>query len=187
MRTKLAAGLPGSAVAVVVGLWFAADVRSVSTSTPPPAVSLPREEQPQGQTAMSHENSNIATVETPARLTLTPASIPASLDPGKAGYVVLNVLGFTPPAEGSVTAVVKLRDETGSEEVLGNFGLFPATTEFKAGTAEDAQRFVFQLPEDEIRSLGHAPLQLSVELVPNAGETSAKARLEFGGVEFQQY
>jgi hypothetical protein len=187
MRTKVTAGVLGSGVAVVLGLWFAADVQSASTLTRLPAGSPAREEQPQGRTEMSDEDSNIATVGRPAVFTLMPAKVTGSPDPAKAGYVVLNVLGFTPPAEGSVTAVVKLRDEAGSEDVLGNFGLFPANTEFRAETAEDAQRFVFQLPEDEIRSLGHAPLQLSVELVPNAGETSAKARLEFGGVEFQQY
>ena len=186
MRTKLTAGLVGSAVTIVLGLWFAAVVQSATTPTPLEAGSPAREEQPQGQTEMSHEDSNVATVEKPAVLTLMPANLAAAPDPAKAGYVVLNVLGFTPPAEGYVTAVVKLRDEAGSEEVLGNFGLFPADTEFRAETPKDAQRFVFRLPEDKIRDLGHAPLQLSVELVPSAPETSAKARFEFGGVEFQQ-
>jgi hypothetical protein len=185
MQARLAAGLLGSAVAFMLGLRVVADVETVSAPVAVPA-QTPGAKQPQGQTEMSSEDSNIATLESPAVLTLTPASIPASPDPGKAGYVVLNVLGFTPPAEGSVTAVVKLRDKAGSEEVLGNFGLFPATSEFKAETAEDAQRFVFRLPEDKVRALEHAPLQLSVELVPSAGTTSADVSFEFGDVEFQQ-
>ena len=135
---------------------------------------------------MSDEARNVATVDRPAMLTLMPPDLAASLDPDRAGYVVLNVLGFTPPAEGSVTAVVKLRDEAGSEEVLGNFGLFPATTEFRAETADDAQRFTFRLPEDKVRALEHAPLQISVELVATAGTASADASFEFGDVEFQQ-
>jgi hypothetical protein len=69
--------------------------------------------------------------------------------------------------------------------MMGNFGIFPADTEFRAASAAEAQRFRFRVPEDKVRALERGPLDLVVDLVPTPG-ASADASLEFGEVELQQ-
>jgi hypothetical protein len=130
-------------------------------------------------------------VATPGR----PAVVTAAFPPAQAGrqesagrrqptHVELSVLGFTPPAEGGVQAVVGLQAEGGGTvRELGRFGIFPNEA-FRAGSPAEAQRFVFRLPERAAEDAG-GQARLSVGLVPYGG-TGEGARLELGGVEIQR-
>lgn len=120
----------------------------------------------------------LATMASPAVITLTP--------PGRGqdqpARVVINVMGFRPPLDGSlVEAVVKAqRVGTDKEQEIGRFGIFP-NAEYKAADPSQAQRFSFALTR-ELASGG--PVKVKVELVPVRGKGEG-ARLEVGGAEIR--
>jgi hypothetical protein len=93
-----------------------------------------------------------------------------------AARVVLTVIAYTPPVDGSVQAVVKAIDsEAGTAQEVGRFGLFP-DVEFRADNPSNARRFAFPLPPG---GTGDKPLKLEVEIVPLTGE-GQNACLELG-------
>jgi hypothetical protein len=120
----------------------------------------------------------IATVERPAVVTAAVPGLGGSPDDQR---VVVSVMAYTPPRDGTVQGVVKAqRSDGGPEHELGRFGLFP-NAEFRAADPSQAQRFSFPLPKD-LASGG--PVQLKVQLVPSKGE-GKDARLEVGGAEIR--
>jgi hypothetical protein len=121
----------------------------------------------------------IATVERPAVVTAAPAPGPEST-PGDQ-RVVVSVMAFTPPSDGTVQGVVKVqKSEGGPEQEIGRFGMFP-NAEFRATDPSQAQRFSFSLPRDVARG---APVKVTVQIVPQRGE-GKDARLEIGGAEIR--
>ena len=116
-----------------------------------------------------------ATVEKPALVTATGPSTPSTKS-----HVVISVTGFQPAAEGAVQAVVKARNQDGTEQELGRFGLHPQTS-FKSEPT-GAQRYSVPLPKN-LASEGS--VNLKVELVPGLKGTGEGARLELGGAEIR--
>ena len=115
----------------------------------------------------------VATVDYPAIIYATKAP---SAEHRPAARVVVTVIAYTPPVDGSIQAVVKVFDsEAGTAQEMGRFGLFP-DVEFRAGGPSDARRFAFPLPRGDT---GDKPLKLEVEIVPLTGE-GKNACLELG-------
>ncbi len=135
------------------------------------------------QTAPAPGDVMTATPEAPAVLTVPVPQLDAGAG-NKTSSVVLSVTGYTPPEDGSLKAVVRLKDQAnGEEQILGDFGVFPADTGFQADTPDAAQRFSFDLPTESLAAGAPDTLRLKIELVPILGDAGRGGSLEFGGVE----
>ena len=121
----------------------------------------------------------IATVERPALVTAAATSPGSESRPGEQ-RVVVSVLGYKPPRDGTVQGVVTVQEKQGQEQEIGRFGLFP-NAEFRASDPSQAQQFSFPLPRDLTRG---GPMQIKVEVVPTRGD-GKDARLEIGGAEIR--
>ena len=121
----------------------------------------------------------IATVERPALVTAAATSPGSESRPGEQ-RVVVSVLGYKPPRDGTVQGVVTVQKNQGQEQEIGRFGLFP-NAEFRASDPSQAQQFSFPLPRDLTRG---GPVQIKVEVVPTRGD-GKDARLEIGGAEIK--
>ena len=121
----------------------------------------------------------IATVERPALVTAAATSPAPESRPGEQ-RVVVSVLGYKPPRDGTVQGVVKVQKNQGQEQEIGRFGLFP-NAEFRASDPSQVQQFSFPLPRDLTRG---GPVQIKVEVVPTRGD-GKDARLEIGGAEIK--
>jgi hypothetical protein len=125
----------------------------------------------------SEENRLIATIDRPAVFMAPvisdarPADQPARL--------VLSVVAYKPPRDGTVQAAVKVQKNDGESEI-GRFGIFP-DTEFRAAEPSRAQRFGFPLPK-ELANDG--AVKLEVHLLPVRGD-GKDARLEIGRAEIR--
>src|SRR5882724_4864919 len=78
----------------------------------------------------------IATVERPAVVTAAAPPGP-EVSPGDQ-RVVVSVTAFTPPRDGTVQGVVKVKKNEGGEHEIGRFGMFP-NAEFRASDPSQAQ------------------------------------------------
>jgi len=114
----------------------------------------------------------VATVDHPAIIYAMKAP---SAEQRPAARVVLSVIAYRPPVDGSVQAVVKAINGEREAQEIGRFGLHP-DVEFRVGNSSNAPRFAFPLPGG---STGDKPLKLQVEVVPLTGE-GKNARLELG-------
>ena len=121
----------------------------------------------------------IATVERPALVTAAATSPGSESRPG-GQRVVVSVLGYKPPRDGTVQGVVTVQKKQGQEQEIGRFGLFP-NAEFRASDPAQAQQFSFPLPRDLTRG---SPVQIKIEVVPTRGD-GKDARLEIGGAEIK--
>ena len=83
----------------------------------------------------------IATVERPAVVTAAATSPAPESRPGEQ-RVVVSVLGYKPPRDGTVQGVVTVQKKQGQEQEIGRFGLFP-NAEFRASDPSQAQQFSF--------------------------------------------
>jgi hypothetical protein len=116
----------------------------------------------------------------------TAGEAPAGRPPassGKGATMVIDVLSFQPPPQGSVQAVVTVKSpSTGAVQEIGRFGLFPNSA-FKAATRDAAQSFRLTLDPaatDKVQQQG----QVSVGLVPFGGSGDG-AQLEIGKIDLQ--
>jgi hypothetical protein len=127
---------------------------------------------------LAQNSPPVATVLNPAVVTAT-----GSPDQGivsQSPQVIISVIGFRPPHEGAVQAIVKVQKEDGQpEQEIGRFGIFP-NAEFRADPSK-AHRFGLPLPKD---LAGNKNLKLHVYLVPFKGNGEG-AVLELGGAEIR--
>jgi hypothetical protein len=122
----------------------------------------------------------VVTVDKPGGVTATAAPAPERRAADQSPRVIISVTGFQPPQDGAVQAVVKAqREDTGVEQEIGRFGIFPHAA-FKVEPSK-AQRFALPLPKELASG---APVQLKVYLVPFQGEGKG-AWLEVGGAEIR--
>jgi hypothetical protein len=122
----------------------------------------------------------VVTVDKPGSITATAAPAPERRAVDQSPHVIISVTGFQPPQDGAVQAVVKVqREDTGTEQEIGRFGIFPHAA-FKAEPSK-AQRFALPLSEELASG---APVHLKVYLVPFPGEGKG-AWLEVGGAEIR--
>jgi len=121
----------------------------------------------------------IATVERPALVTAAATSPGSESRPGEQ-RVVVSVLGYKPPRDGTVQGVVTVQKKQGQEQEIGRFGLFP-NAEFRASDPSQAQQFSFPLPWDLTRG---GSVEIKVEVVPTRGD-GKDARLEIGGAQIK--
>lgn len=95
--------------------------------------------------------------------------------------LIVNVVGFEPPSQGSVQAVVTVKaPATGETREIGRFGLFP-NSPFKARDSQQAQRFQLTLDPAAALFLKRQGT-VQVELVPYGGKGDG-ARLEIGKID----
>jgi hypothetical protein len=126
-----------------------------------------------GANAMAADNP----VATPANSAVFQTNVTSANNWTGSALIELTVLGFKPPETGSVQAVVSL-EAKGEKKEVGRFTLFP-NEDFKASTANDAQRFVFRLQPGELGKYSDAPVTIKVDLVPYGGAGTG-ARLDIG-------
>jgi hypothetical protein len=129
----------------------------------------------------AEDNQLLATVDSPAILTATPADGLESTAAGQAApRVIVQITGYQPPQKGAIRAVVKVQKADGSEQEIGTFGMFPDAA-FKTDSSR-ARRYSFPLPTD----LATGPVKLKVEVVPDKPRATGEgAQLEVGGAEIQ--
>jgi hypothetical protein len=121
-------------------------------------------------------------VATPAKEATVSVAMPAH--ELKGWYLDIGVQAFTPPKQGTVSAVVTVATERGEQEV-GRFAIFP--TEGFVGDKPGELR-TFRLDASEaLRKLaaGPGPVAVKVKLVPDdAGAAVEGAQLTVGGATF---
>jgi hypothetical protein len=123
----------------------------------------------------------IATVGRPALVTAVAGATPEARPADQTARLIISVMAFRPPQDGTVQAVVEVqRNGSGTELEIGRFGVFP-NAEFRAAEPSKAQRFGFPLPKD---LAGRGPLKLKIRLLPVGGE-GKDAQLEIGGAEIR--
>ena len=123
----------------------------------------------------------IATVDRPALVTAAAAPGPELGPADQPARVIISVMAFTPPRDGAVQGVVRTqKNEAGTEQEIGRFGMFP-NAEFRAADPSQAQRFSFPIPRELARG---RVVKLEVRIVPLRGD-GKDARLEIGSAEIR--
>ena len=131
--------------------------------------------------AFAEGNQLIATVERPAIVTAAAVPGPELGPTDQPARVIISVMAFTPPRDGVVQGVVRVqKNEAGTEQEIGRFGMFP-NAEFRAADPSQAQRFSFPLPRELARG---SAVKLKVQIMPLRGDGKG-SRLELGSAEIR--
>jgi hypothetical protein len=126
----------------------------------------------------------LATVNNPARITITrAASVNAAVSP-LSTRVIVSVTHYRPTDDGlSIEVVVNGRPDDGAEREIGRFGITP-DREFASADPSATQRFGFALPAELATAIAAGkPVTFSAHLIPVRGAGKG-ASLRIGTVEF---
>ena len=124
----------------------------------------------------------LATRELPALVTASRSVGTEAAEVPRAPRVIVGVTSYQPARDGApVLIVVKARDKSGTERVIGSFGITPKDKAFKVPDPSRARRFHLPLPPgfsiDE-------PLKLNIYVEADDG-TGRGAQVEIGGAELR--
>lgn len=132
---------------------------------------------------MSANAMDVSAVATPKHSAVVSVKSEASSSEAQPGSLIVNVVGYEPPPQGGVQAVVTVRAATTGESYeIGRFGLFP-NSQFKAKDGDEAQQFQLALNPAAALLLKQQG-KVSVELLPYGGNGDG-ARLEIGKIDIR--
>lgn len=132
---------------------------------------------------MSANAMDVSAVATPKHSAVVSVKSEATSSEVQPGSLIVNVVGYEPPPQGGVQAVVTVRAATTGESYeIGRFGLFP-NSQFKAKDGDEAQQFQLTLNPAAALLLKQQG-KVSVELLPYGGNGDG-ARLEIGKIDIR--